>query len=286
MARCQFENDAVTINDHSDQNAMSDRRQTTNQAARFILPQTDNCSNTSTTNSNHEGAESKVKRRNESCGYISKRTGHSISSEPTPTLKSDQHSKTHSPASIPTIPLDPIRWTLTPYQVLHCQHVPRWPRLIACPDSVLCRILGVGEYPIATAIARIHLYRHENSVAPGGTSLILKLFGDIYRGFRDNPHISLLDPLIYDGRIHSRSDLEAFRRKEWGWLVRAGGPIAFPDKLPGNWNLITVQANYRTLKIDLVLSRGNERMTYAPDPDEPPQDPGALRVRFYHHLCS
>ena len=128
--------------------------------------------------------------------------------------------------------------------------------------------------------------RREKLVVPEGTSLILQLFEDIYRGFHGSRHISLLDPLLYDPRSHSPSDLEAFRRKEWGWLIHAGRPIAFPDKPHGDWELITVQANYKTLKIILVLSRGNDRTEYTPNPDEPPQDPQALRVRFYHHLCS
>ena len=155
------------------------------------------------------------------------------------------------------------------------------PRIEVFPGDELSQILDVGQHPIASAIMKIHLYGHQNSV-PQEASQVLRIFHDICRSNYNSPSIVLLDPLIYNSVSCAQAQLEVFRKKEWVWLVRAGLPISLPGKICESWDLITIQPNYRQLEIALVLSRGGDRMTFLPEYTEFPPNQDAVQV--IHHL--
>ena len=263
---------SVKHNDNGDQDATINR-QTANQAPKTTPNRTttSECSNTSAPPDH---------------------TAHDNPSESTLSLDSDRI-PTHAQPSVPTAAPprsnlweDTTRWIPTPYTLRQRQSGDQlYPRLIVHSDNSLCKVIGAGEHPIATAIAKIHQYGHEKAI-PREARQALKFFDDINRHYPGSPDISLLDPLLYHSTKHSQAELEIFRRKEWGWLVRAGRPITFPDKLCGSWDLITIQVNYQRLEIALVLSRGNDKMTYLPDPADLPQELGSIQVRLHLHTCS
>ena len=171
-----------------------------------------------------------------------------------------------------------LRWMPTPFQLIKLGHTDQHcPRVEVLPDNGLSKILDVGLHPVASAIAKIHLYGHHKSVPPEA-SQVLRLFDDIYRSDYYDPQITFLDPMLYSLVSHAPAQLEAFRRKEWAWLVRAGKPISLPDKLCGSWHLDTIQTNYQQLEIALVLSRDGDRMTFFPERTNSPLELGDMRV--------
>ena len=188
---------------------------------------------------------------------------------------------TYSPPSGHLFP-----WYIAPFTLVSVEGNKLCPRLNVLPAHGLCPILGVGQHPLGTAIAKIQQYRCENSLPCEAVS-VLRTFHDIIdNGYRGDQFITFLDPLLYKSGTHSQARLEEFRMKEWGWLVCAGSPITFKDIMCGSWDLITVNANYARLEVALVLSHGGDRNVYIPAPDRAPpaRELEVKQVRYCLHM--
>ena len=258
---------------------------------------TSKCSNTSAALTDEKSAASNMQGKSEAHGPPPIRTAYGEPSEPSVGLQNDRVSKAQAQPSVHTTALalstsstssdEFTRWSCTPYQLIQVEGNKWCPRVTVSSNNELCPILGAGHHPIATAIAKIHQYGHENPV-PHEAHQVLKMFDDIHVWHRDSHHVTLLDPALYDPNSHSQAQLEVFRKKEWGWLVRAGRPITFPGILCGEWHFVTIQANYEMLDIALVLSRGDHLVIFIPGHDyaHPPQTFQPIQVRSLLHLCS
>ncbi len=252
-------------------------------------------SNPSTTYRDGESAVSEVQRTNEARGPIPIRNACGETSEPSLPLQNNRVSKAHAQPSVSAAALahcrsstllnDVLRWVPTPYKLVEAgEDNNMCPRVEVFPDDGLAQILGEGRHPIATAIARIRSYGYKKTL-PQKACHVLEMFDDIYRCSPGGPHITLIDPVLYNSDTHSQNELEAYRKKEWAWLSRAGKPITFPGKLQGSWDFVTIQSNYQRLEVALVLSRDNDLMTYLPG-HPPPEDLEPIRVRSHLHMRS
>lgn len=258
----------------ADQPTTSDA-QTMSQASKSM-------SHHNTTHEDDGSAARNVQKGNEGRGPNSTCNVYGEPPEPSLALHSDrvfQPSVATPPANSTSAALsnDLLRWMPTPFKLVEFSHTnQRCPRVEVSEDSELSKILDVGLHPIASAIAKIHQYGHENPV-PQEVSQVLRMFYDIFCSDYNNPHITFLDPLLYSVGTYAQAQLEAFRKKEWAWLVRAGRPISFPGILCESWDLVTIRPNYQKLEIALVLSH-NGLMTYLPDRTDSPLDLDAMEV--------
>ena len=259
---------------------------------------TSKCSNASAALTDKKSAASNMQGKSAAHGPTPNRIAYGGPSEPSFGIQKDPVSEAQAQPSVHTTALalstsstsrdEFSKWASTPYELTQVEGNKWCPRLAVSQTNGLCSILGVGRHPIAKAIARIHLYGHENHVVPSEVHQVMTMFDEIRCHHRGSHHITFLDPALYDSDSHSQAQLEVFRKQEWGWLARAGRPIGLPGILCGVWDFVTIEANYQRLEVALVLARGDHLITIVPGRDYayPPQKLDPIQVRSILHLCS
>ena len=171
-------------------------------------------------------------------------------------------------------------WNHTPFTLVDVGNV-MCPRLYVTPRHGLYHILGSGYHQLGPAIAKIHNFAKQAPSVPPEVAQVLVHFQRIHDNFYDNPQVTLLDPTLYSSPTHSQAQLESYRRKEWGWLLRIGRSYEISPMLLGKWDLNSIHVDYKELKIALTLSRDTHRMIYFPpsQSDDPSRIPYILQVR-------
>lgn len=274
-----------------DKPAIARADQPTTSAAQTMSQDFKSMSHQTTTHEDDGSAARNVQKWNEGRGPNTTRNVYGEPSESSLALESDRDSQPSvaTPLANSTsaaLSNDLSRWMPTPFKLVELGHTnQRCPRVEVSPESELSKFLDVGLHPVASAIAGIHIYGHENPV-PQEATQVLRMFYDIYRSGCNSPHVTFLDPLLYRSGSYPQAQLETFRKKEWAWLVHVGRLISFPGILCESWELVTIRPDYQQLEIALVLSNDNRLMTYLPDRTDPPPGLDTMEVSHRLHICS
>lgn len=241
----------------------------------------------------HELRNSKIKTSTKSDASLNEAYGPVLADiKPPVALQNDEPaklSKTTVPLPFSPLSIEMARWRSTPFTLVPVNRTQFCPRLDAFDVSgELYEILGKGQHALGPAIAKIRWYGYKQPIRCDARR-VLRVFDEIHHGYCGSPYVTLLDSSLCSGSF--LEEQERFRRKEWGWLVRAGRPLLVQDVLQGSWDLVTIAANYARLKISLILYRVSHTIEFAPGPgptsgsgpdyENPPPRLDDIQVRYY-----